>query len=115
MEEQTAEPEEFKQYYPISEVAQMFNLTIATVRHWENEFDVLKPKKNKKGDRFFTKRDLEFLKVIQYLLKEKGYTIEGAKRKMQLNPNDEFDKHKTIESLKEVRNFLASLKGFLEK
>jgi DNA-binding transcriptional MerR regulator len=71
-----------KQYYSIGEVAKMFNLSISNIRFWEQEFDILKPKKNKKGDRFFTKQDIENLKVIHHLLKEKGYTIEGARKKL---------------------------------
>jgi DNA-binding transcriptional MerR regulator len=112
--EENPEPEnDLKHYHSISEVASMFNISIATIRHWDTEFDVLKPKKNKKGDRFFTKRDLEFIKVIHHLLKEKGYTIEGAKRKMQLNPNQELGRVKAMDSLKEVRSFLISLKDSL--
>ena len=64
-----------KHYYAIGEVAKMFNMTVSNIRFWENEFEVLKPKKNKKGDRFFTRQDLEYLKLIHHLLKEKGYTL----------------------------------------
>ena len=102
-----------KHYFAIGEVAQLFNTTVTTIRFWENEFDVLKPKKNKKGDRFFTRKDLEYLRVIYYLLKEQGYTIEGAKKKVLINPDQQFEKVKIIDSLKEVRSFLVLLKNSL--
>ncbi len=78
----TEEIESEKHYYSIGEVAKMFNLSISNIRFWEQEFEILKPKKNKKGDRFFTKQDVSNLKVIYHLLKEKGYTIEGARKKL---------------------------------
>jgi len=68
-----------KLYYPIGEVAEVFNLPVTTIRFWEKTFDVLKPKKNKKGDRFFTNEDIENLKLIYKLVKEEGYTLAGAK------------------------------------
>jgi len=68
-----------KSYYPISEVALMFNVNISLLRFWEKEFDVLKPRKNRKGDRLFRPEDVKMLKLIYFLLREKKYTIEGAK------------------------------------
>jgi DNA-binding transcriptional MerR regulator len=70
-----------KYYFSIGEVAKMFNLSISNIRFWEQEFEILRPKKNRKGDRFFTRQDIENLKIIHHLLKEKGYTIEGARKK----------------------------------
>jgi len=104
-----------KQYYSIGEVAKMFNLSISNIRFWEQEFDILKPKKNKKGDRFFTKQDIENLKVIHHLLKEKGYTIEGARKKLSNNPHEVSDRITMIDSLKKIRAFLVSLKESLDK
>lgn len=69
-----------KYYFSIGEVAKMFNLSISNIRFWEQEFEILRPKKNRKGDRFFTRQDIENLKIIHHLLKEKGYTIEGARK-----------------------------------
>jgi len=104
-----------KQYYSIGEVAKMFNLSISNVRFWEQEFDILRPKKNRKGDRFFTRQDIEYLKIIYHLLKEKGYTIEGARKKLSQNPHEVSDRVAMIESLKKIRAFLVSLKENLDK
>lgn len=74
-----------KMYYTIGEVSEMFGLNASLIRFWEKEFDVLKPKKNKKGNRLFTPEDIEHLKVIYNLLKEQGLTIEGAKKYLKEN------------------------------
>ncbi|MEO6168419.1 MAG: MerR family transcriptional regulator [Chitinophagales bacterium] len=112
MEEEIA-PDKF--YYSIGEVAKMFNLSISNIRFWEQEFEILRPKKNRKGDRFFTKQDIENLKIIYHLLKEKGYTIEGARKKLLQNPDQVTERVAMIESLKKVRSFLVSLKDNLDK
>ena len=72
-----------KLFYKISEVAEIFDINISAVRFWEKEFDILKPKKNKKGNRLFTPKDIENIKIIHYLLKERGFTVEGAKKKIK--------------------------------
>ena len=77
-----------KRYYKIGEVAKAFDVNTSLIRFWENEFDVLKPKKNKKGNRLFTPEDLENLKMIYFLVKEKGFTLEGAKKKLKENPEE---------------------------
>ena len=74
-----------KRYYKIGEVAKAFNVNTSLIRFWENEFEVLKPKKNKKGNRLFTPEDLENLKMIYFLVKEKGFTLDGAKKKLKTN------------------------------
>ncbi|HEX3080319.1 MAG TPA: MerR family transcriptional regulator [Puia sp.] len=104
-----------KHYYSISEVAKMFNLSISNIRFWEQEFEILRPKKNRKGDRFFTKHDIENLKIIYHLLKEKGYTIEGARKKLLQGSDEVSDRMTMIESLKKIRAFLVSLKDNLDK
>ena len=71
-----------KLYYSIGEVAQKFDVNVSLLRYWEKEFDILKPKKNKKGNRLFTKVDVENIEVIYHLVKERGFTIEGAKKKL---------------------------------
>ena len=71
-----------KLFYPIGAVAQMFDVSISSIRYWEKEFDILKPKKNKKGNRMFTKKDVENLRIIYHLTKERGFTLEGAKKKI---------------------------------
>ena len=68
-----------KLYYSIGEVAKAFNVNASLIRFWESEFDILKPKKNKKGNRLFTPEDIKSLKIIYHLVKERGYTLEGAK------------------------------------
>jgi DNA-binding transcriptional MerR regulator len=104
-----------KIYYSIGEVAAMFNLTVSNIRFWETEFDILMPKKNAKGDRFFTKKDMENLKLIHYLLKEKGYTIEGAKKKLRDGGDAVKSKVEAIKSLEKIKSFLQAMKDELDK
>jgi len=99
-----------KLFYPIGEVAQMYNVNVSLIRFWENEFDILKPKKNKKGNRMFTKTDLENLEVIFHLVKERGFTLEGAKKKLKENKKDTIDNISIIKKLKEIRTFLVDLR-----
>jgi len=75
-----------KRYYRIGEVAKAFGVNTSLIRFWENEFDVLRPKKNKKGNRLFTQEDLKNLQMIFFLVKEKGFTLDGAKKKLKENP-----------------------------
>ena len=72
-----------KLYYSIGEVSELFDLNASTLRFWEKEFDVLKPTKNKKGNRLFTKKDIEHIAQIVELVKQKGYTIQGAKEQLR--------------------------------
>ena len=102
-----------KRYYKIGEVAKAFGVNTSLIRFWENEFDVLKPKKNKKGNRLFTPEDLENLKMIYFLVKEKGFTLEGAKNKLKENPDEIFSKHKIIMRLEEIKNELIEIKNQL--
>jgi len=102
-----------KRYYKIGEVAKAFGVNTSLIRFWENEFEVLKPKKNKKGNRLFTPEDLENLKMIYYLVKEKGFTLEGAKNKLKENPDEVFSKHKIIMRLEEIKNELIQIKNQL--
>lgn len=102
-----------KRYYKIGEVAKAFDVNTSLIRFWENEFDVLKPKKNKKGNRLFTPEDLENLKMIYFLVKEKGFTLEGAKNKLKENPDEIFSKHKIIMRLEGIKNELIEIKNQL--
>lgn len=102
-----------KLYYSIGEVAEMFNVNTSLIRFWEKEFDILKPKKNKKGNRLFTKTDIENLQLIYHLVKERGYTLEGAKQKLKDNKNDVVNNHEIIMSLTRVKEFLLELKKTL--
>lgn len=72
-----------KLYYSISEVSEMFDLNASTLRFWEKEFDVLKPKKNQKGNRSFTQKDIDNIALIVDLVKNKGFTIQGAKEQLK--------------------------------
>ena len=74
-----------KLYYSIGEVAKAFNVNASLIRYWEQEFPIIKPKKNKKGNRYFTPSDIENLKIIYHLVKEKGYTLDGARVALTTN------------------------------
>jgi DNA-binding transcriptional MerR regulator len=99
-----------KQYYSIGDVAAMFKENTSLIRYWENEFSILKPKKNKKGDRFFRPEDVKNLKMIYHLLRERKYTIEGAKEFIKKN-KAAGEKHEMIESLEKIKSFLIELKN----
>lgn len=101
-----------KQYYGIGDVAAMFKENASLIRYWENEFSILKPKKNKKGDRFFRPEDVKNLKMIHHLLRERKYTIEGAKEFLK-NNEAAGEKHEMIESLEKIKLFLLELKNNL--
>ena len=102
-----------KIFYTIGETAKMFNVNVSLIRFWEKEFDILKPKKNKKGNRLFTKKDIENLKLIYHLVKERGFTLAGAKIKLKENKNDTIDNVKVVNHLKSIKAFLLKLKGSL--
>jgi len=102
-----------KRYYKIGEVAKAFDVNTSLIRFWENEFEVLKPKKNKKGNRLFTQEDLKNLKLIYFLVKEKGFTLEGAKNKLKENPEKMKSNHHIILRLEEIKNELTQIKNQL--
>jgi DNA-binding transcriptional MerR regulator len=99
-----------KLYYPIGEVAEMFSVSTSLIRYWEKEFDILKPRKNKKGNRLFTKVDIENLKIIFHLVKERGYTLDGAKQKLKDNKDGVQANQKIIDSLQKIKGFLNQVK-----
>jgi len=101
-----------KRYYGIGAVSEMFKVNISLLRFWENEFDVLKPKKNGKGDRLFRPEDIKNLKLIHHLLRERKYTIDGAKDFLKKSKHAD-KKFEMIESLKNLKGFLHELKGGL--
>ncbi|KOH42892.1 MerR family transcriptional regulator [Sunxiuqinia dokdonensis] len=104
------QPKIEKVFYSIGEVADMFQVNTSHIRFWENEFDILKPKKNKKGNRLFTKEDIQNLKLIHHLVKERGLTIKGAKQKLKDNKQDTLDKHELVDRLKTIRQMLVEMK-----
>jgi DNA-binding transcriptional MerR regulator len=101
-----------KQYYTISEVAEMFHVNTSLLRFWENEFDILQPKKNKKGDRYFRPQDVKNLQLIYHLLRQRKYTIAGAKDYMKQNKNKAAQSFEMIQRL-QVKAFLLQLKAEL--
>ena len=101
-----------KRYYNIGAVSEMFKVNISLIRFWENEFDVLKPKKNGKGDRLFRPEDIKNLQLIYHLLREKKYTIEGAKDFLKKNKKAD-ESFAVIDSLKKIKSFLLELKSNL--
>ncbi|HEV7622441.1 MAG TPA: MerR family transcriptional regulator [Flavisolibacter sp.] len=101
-----------KQYYSIGEVATMFNVNTSLIRYWENEFDVLTPRKNKKGDRFFKPEDIKNIQLIHDLLRRRKFTIEGAKDFLKKNSLAN-EKYEMIQSLQRLRSFLLELKAHL--
>ena len=103
-----------KLYYSIGEVAQAFKVNTSLIRFWEKEFDSISPKKNKKGDRFFTPKDIENFKIIFHLVKEKGYTLEGAKVVLQSQKNLS-KKVEIIARLELVKAELIKLKELLDE
>lgn len=102
-----------KQYYPISEVARWFRVNTSLLRFWENEFDVLKPKKNRKGDRLFRPEDVKNLELIYQLLRERKYTIEGAKEYIRTNKKKADVQLQLTSTLKKFKIFLLDLKANL--
>ena len=101
-----------KQYYSIGEVANMFKVNTSLIRYWENEFDILEPRKNRKGDRFFKPTDIKNLQLIHDLLRRRKFTIEGAKDFLKKNKQSR-EKYEMIEALQKLRSFLLELKANL--
>ena len=98
-----------KLYYTIGEVARMFNVNTSLIRFWEKEFDIIKPKKNKKGNRLFTQKDIDNFHIIYHLVKEKGMTLKGAKKKMKENKEDTEHNFEIIRSLEQIKEMLTDL------
>ena len=102
-----------KKYFSIGEVAFMFKVAPSLIRFWEKEFDILSPQKNRKGNRQFTTSDIENFKLIFHLVKEKGYTLQGAKEFLKENKNQPEEQIELKESLLKLKNFLIELRDKL--
>ncbi|MFI5163626.1 MAG: MerR family transcriptional regulator [Bacteroidia bacterium] len=102
------EPERL--FFTIGEVAKKFKVNTSLIRFWEKEFDILKPKKNKKGNRLFTKQDLDNLHIIFHLVKERGFKLEGAKKKLKQNMDEVINSVEMVKSLKNIKSFLMEVK-----
>lgn len=100
-----------KLYYSIGEVAKMFNVKTSLIRFWEKEFDILKPKRNRKGNRFFRPNDVENIKLIYYYTREKGMTLRGVKKMLKENKESSVKHFEVVDKLKDVRNKLIDLKN----
>jgi DNA-binding transcriptional MerR regulator len=105
-----------KLFYSITEVADQFKVNASLIRFWEKEFEFLKPRKTAKGNRTYTKKDIENIRLVYHLVKEKGFTLQGAKDKLKEKPTKETsnkpqDSNKNAEVIKNLNN----LKSFLQE
>tara|TARA_B100000609_G_C17078696_1_gene362943 strand:- start:91 stop:426 length:336 start_codon:yes stop_codon:yes gene_type:complete len=104
------EYDSLKLYFSIGEAAEILGVNTSLIRFWEKEFIILKPKKNKKGNRQFTKEDIENLKMIYHLVKERGFTLQGAKEKLKKGKTSTKKEVDIVESLEHLKSFLLDLK-----
>lgn len=102
-----------KMYYSIGEVAKMFDENTSLIRFWEKEFSIIKPKKNAKGNRLFTPKDIENFKLIHYYVKDLGLTLEGAKKKLKEGNDDGESKMQIVEKLTSIKAQLLQIKESL--
>jgi len=102
-----------KKYFTIGEVADMLGVATSLIRFWEGEFDIIKPKKNRKGNRQFTQDDIRNVKLIYHLVKEKGFTLQGAKDMLKNSTDTLKNKMKLIDSLNDIKAFLTELRDDL--
>jgi len=98
-----------KKYYKISEVAELLGIPASTLRFWEKNFTVIKPKRNDHGTRFYTATDIDKIAMIHYLVKERGLKLEAAQEHIRNNPQGIELRHRTISRLKEIRSRLQSM------
>ena len=104
------EPKIEKIYYTIGEVAEIFKVNTSLIRFWENEFEIIKPHKNKKGNRLFTPKDIENFHLIYHLVKEKGMTLKGAEKKINENKEDVINSFEVVKKLQEIKTLLIDIK-----
>lgn len=102
-----------KRYYGIGEVARAFDVNTSLIRFWEKEFDVLQPKKNAKGNRKFTPQDIKSLQLIYHLVKERGFTLEGAKTHLKEEKQKTLSNFEIIQKLERVKTELIKIKDQL--
>lgn len=102
-----------KRYYGIGEVADAFNVNTSLIRFWEKEFDAIKPKKNAKGNRKFTPEDIKNLELIYHLVKERGFTLEGAKTHLKEEGHKTLSNFEIIRKLETIKAELVNLKNQL--
>ena len=109
------EKEIAKKYFSIGEVADQLNIAASQIRFWEGEFDIINPQKNRNGKRQFTKDDIEKIKVVYHLVKDQGYTLQGAKNMLKNDAKGVKDKMEMIDTLRDVRSFLVGMRQELDK
>ncbi|TDS15830.1 MerR family transcriptional regulator [Sphingobacterium paludis] len=102
-----------KLYYTMGEVTTMFGVNASQIRFYEREFDILQPKKNKKGNRLFTQEDISNLKIIFNLVKDKGYTLQGARDYLRANKNEVKENQRVVDSLERLKKFLIEVRDSL--
>ncbi|TRX72520.1 MerR family transcriptional regulator [Carboxylicivirga sp. M1479] len=102
-------------FYSIGEVADMFKVNTSLIRFWEKEFDIIKPHKNKKGNRMFTPKDVENFHLIFHLVKEKGMTLKGAQKKLKENHDDTVNNFEVVSKLKDIRGLLVEIRDNIEE
>jgi len=102
-----------KLYYTMGEVTKMFSVNASQIRFYEKEFDIIQPKKNKKGNRLFTPEDIANLRIIFNLVKEKGYTLQGARDFLKKNKNEARENQRVIDSLHRLKEFLIDVRDNL--
>ncbi|MFM6975401.1 MAG: MerR family transcriptional regulator [Sphingobacteriaceae bacterium] len=98
-----------KLYYSMGDITEMFGVNASQIRFYEKEFDIIQPKKNKKGNRLFSAEDVENFKVIFHLVKEKGFTLQGAKEHLKGNKNEVKENQRVIDSLEKLKKFLLEV------
>jgi len=108
------EPKIEKHFYSISEVAALFGVNTSLVRYWEKEFPTIKPFKNKKGNRLFTKENIEQVRQVYHLVKERGLTLEGARKKLKDNREDTVNNFEVVKHLEEIKRQLTEILAELE-
>jgi DNA-binding transcriptional MerR regulator len=104
-----------KKYYSIGEVSTMFKVAPSLIRFWESEFEMIQPQKNRRGNRQFTAKDIESIRLIYNLVKERGYTLQGAKEMLKTDRHKSKDKLELLDSLQRVRSFLVDLKKQMDE
>ena len=107
---QRIEQKNTKLYYAIGEVAKMFDVNTSLIRYWEKEFSIIKPKKNRKGNRLFTQKDIENFHLIFHLVKERGMTLQGAKKKLKDNKDDIDNNFEVVKRLSSIKKMLTEIK-----
>ncbi len=98
-----------KKYYKISEVATILKIPASTLRFWEKNFTIIKPKRNSHGTRFYTSEDIDTISMIHFLVKERGLKLDAAQEQIRINPKGISTRHRTLTRLKEIRNTLQGL------